>query len=60
MDNVLTNDTIGQEDRHNGLWDDVPDAVKDGISEAQTQLLNNEGIDHESVMKEVKERFLKD
>jgi len=41
------------------FWDELPEAVKQSITEAKAQLDSGEGILHDVVMADVKSRFLK-
>jgi hypothetical protein len=41
------------------FWHELPNEVKQSINEAKAELDRGEGIPHEQVMAEIKERFLK-
>lgn len=41
------------------FWQDLPSEVKEGIDLAKAELDRGEGIPHEAVMSEIKERFSK-
>jgi hypothetical protein len=43
----------------NDFWFDLPDGVKQSINQAKSELDRGEGIPHEQVMAEIRERFLK-
>lgn len=43
----------------NDFWHDLPFEVQQAINQAKSQLDDGEGIAHEQVMLEVKDRFLK-
>jgi len=59
-DNVLLNEIdsllkISQND----FWQDLPNEAKQAIDKAKVELDRGEGIPHEQVMLEIRERFLK-
>ena len=41
------------------FWQQLPDEVKQSLNEAKDQLDRGEGIPHEQIMAEIKERFCK-
>ncbi len=41
------------------FWSELPRSLQADIKEAENQLKNNEGINHDQLMKEVKSRYLK-
>ena len=43
----------------NNFWHDLSDKAKEAINNAKTELDRGEGIAHEQVMLEIRERFLK-
>jgi len=41
------------------FWHELPEEVKQSINEAKAELDRGEGLPHDQVMAEIKERFLK-
>ena len=45
--------------KENDFWEELPEEVKQSINQAKAELDRGEGIPHEKVMADVRERFLK-
>jgi hypothetical protein len=44
--------------KENDFWEELPEEVKQSINQAKAELDRGEGIPHEKVMADIKERFL--
>ncbi|MCB1155864.1 MAG: hypothetical protein KDK45_00065 [Leptospiraceae bacterium] len=54
---LLKQNQITSEPEESDFWDELPDSIKEDIEIGIAELDKGEGIPHEEVMKEVKQRY---